>query len=102
MHVHDVTVVAGPGPGGYVATGTITIVDEYGQPVEDAHVTSHWEGCVSDGESGDTDANGQVSHTSPKSKDGGTFTLCVDTVTKTGWTYDSNANVETCDSDTAP
>jgi hypothetical protein len=32
----------------------------------------------------------------------GTFTVCVDNVTKTGVTYDAQANVETCDSITAP
>jgi len=43
-----------------------------------------------------------VTLTSGSKKNGGTWTFCVDDVTKSGWTYDSAANVEMCDSITAP
>jgi hypothetical protein len=89
-------------PGGYQATATITVYDANEQPVYDARVESHWEGCVTGTETGYTDENGQVTHTSWKVKNGGTFTLCVDDITKDGWIYDPAANDETCDSDTSP
>jgi hypothetical protein len=52
--------------------------------------------------SGVTGADGQVTLTSSNNKDGGTWQFCVGDVVKSGWTYDPAANVENCDSITAP
>jgi len=39
---------------------------------------------------------------SARNKAGGTFTCCVDNLTKAGYPYSSGANHETCDSITLP
>ena len=87
------------------AKATVTIVDENGS-LEGAAVSGTWSGATTDTDSGVTDANGQVSLKSDKVKKHKnkkiTFTFNVDDVTKEGWTYDSNANVETSDSITVP
>ena len=56
-------------------------------------------GETSGSDSDTTDGSGNVTLISPKKKNasGGSWTFCVDNVTKSGWTYDSAANVETCD-----
>ena len=59
-------------------------------------------GATNDSVSGLTGANGNVTLVSSNKKNGGTWTFCVDDVTKSGWTYDASANVETCDTITAP
>jgi len=58
-----------------------------------------WSGCVSGTSSGVTDGNGEVSLQSPRNTTGGgLFTCCVTNLTKTGYSYNSSANHETCDS----
>gem|GEM_PF-4450294 len=57
-----------------------------------------WSGCVSGSASDATDGNGQVVFTSDRNKQGGTFTCCVDSLTKSGYPYQSGDNHETCDS----
>ena len=88
----------------YYALATVTILDADNNPVEGATVSGHWQGATTDTDSGVTDANGQVTFQSDRvwRASGQTFTFCVDEVTKTDWTYDSSANLETCDSITAP
>jgi hypothetical protein len=81
------------------AIATVTIVDTTDSPVEGATVYGHWSGPTSHSVSGVTDAAGEVSLESDRVKNasGSTFTFCVDNVVLDGWTYDSAANVETCD-----
>jgi hypothetical protein len=76
---------------------TVTIVDENGNPVEGATVTGTFSGDVSGTETGTTDTSG-VAELSIKVRYAvTTFTFCVDNVTHSSYTYDSGANVETCD-----
>jgi hypothetical protein len=63
-------------------------------------VDGEFSGATSDSVSEETGANGQVVFESSKAS--GTWTFCVDDVRKLGWIYDADANVETCDSITAP
>jgi hypothetical protein len=86
----------------YKARATVTILDADSAPVEGATVSGTFSGATSEGVSGVTGADGQVALTSSNKKDGGTWDFCVDDVVKSGWTYDLNANVKTCDSITAP
>jgi len=86
------------------ATATVTVVDSTG-PVAGATVTGRWSGATSATVSGTTDATGKVTFQSGqvrKPPSGTIFTFCVTNITKTGWTYDSNRNVETCDSVRVP
>jgi len=101
MHVASIDMsfkTAGPNRN---AIALVTIVDEFGNPVEGATVYSHWSGATYDSDSGLTGASGEVSLKSNKVKNapGGTiFTFTVDDVSLAGWIYDPAANGETSDS----
>ncbi|GAI29498.1 unnamed protein product, partial [marine sediment metagenome] len=87
------------------AEATVTVVDNENAPVPSATVYGHWENATSDSDSGPTDGNGQVtlqSDTVKKAPSGIMFTFVVDDITKDGWIYDPNANVENSDSITVP
>ena len=89
----------------YIAVAAVTIVDENRTPIEGAVVSGHWSGATKDIDSGVTDAKGQVSLNSNKVKNpkiGTTFTFTVDNVSKDGWEYYADANVETFDSISVP
>jgi PKD repeat protein len=89
----------GPPSGrGYYAEATITVHDQDCQALSGVTVDITWSGCVSGSDSDATDQNGQVVFESPKNPDGGTFTCCVDSLTRDGYPYQSGDNHETCDS----
>jgi hypothetical protein len=102
MHVGDIAMSSGSAGPNYYALATVTILDAGDAPVGTATVYGTFSGATSDSVSGDTGGDGTVTLQSSKKKHGGTWTFCVDNVVKDGWTYDPNANVETCDSITAP
>jgi hypothetical protein len=96
-HVHAIDLkmkTAGPN---ITCTATVTIVDENNNPVEGATVDGTFSGDVSGTESGTTDASGVAVITKKVKGTVTTFTFCVDNVTHASYTYDSGANVETCD-----
>ena len=104
MHVNSIdmslelTKTAGPHRF-YEATATVTIVDAGDSPIEGAMVYGQWSRQTSDSDSGPTDVNGQVALTSDEAKNPTDwFKFCVTDVTKDGWVYDPDTNVETCDS----
>ena len=105
MHVASIDMslkTAGPNVN---AIALVTIVDATGTSVEGATVEGHWSDATTDADSGITDASGQVSVDSDKVNNppgGTTFTFTVDTVSLTGWTYDSASNAETSDSIIVP
>jgi subtilisin len=79
------------------ATATATVVDAAGNPVQGATVSGHWEvsGTTYTSPGGITNASGQGTFQSravlnPPS--GTTFTFVIESVTKSGWTYDSSTN----------
>jgi subtilisin len=87
------------------AIAKVTIVDASDKLVGGATVSGTWSGATSDSDSGVTDVYGKVSLQSNKVKNptsGTTFTFTVDNVTKDGWTYNQDANLETYDSITVP
>jgi len=89
----------------YTAVATVSIVDENETPVDGVMVSGHWSGATKDTDSGVTDAKGQVSLNSNKVKNpkiGTTFIFTVDNVSKDGWEYYADANVETFDSISVP
>jgi len=102
MHVGDIAMSYKKTGKNYAALATVTIVDAGDAAVEGATVYGTYSGATSESVSGITAADGQVTLASAKKLDGGTWTFCVDDVVKEGWTYDVEANVETCDSITAP
>jgi hypothetical protein len=75
------------------ATATVTIHDTDENPVTGATVYGTWSGSYSESVSGVTDADGTVTFTSGKVRDGNaTFTFTVDNVVKEGYTYDPALN----------
>jgi len=101
MHVAKIDMALVKNPIYTYAKATVTIVDSNNIPVEGATVYGKWSGATSDSDSGVTNSNGQVTLQSDRVRRppaGTTFTFCVGDVTKSGWVYDSSANVETCDS----
>lgn len=97
IHVHAIdlsTKVKGPKTD---AIAKVTIVDEYGSPVEGAVVTGTFTGDVNDTSSDATDSKGVALLTIQVQGSVSSFTFCVDNVTHSSYTYDSSANVETCD-----
>lgn len=101
MYVHSIDMALTGNPNNTRATATVVIRDTNGNPVAGATVTGEWSGATSGTASGTTDSNGTVTFTSGSVRrppSGTTFTFCVTNVTKSGWTYDSTRNNETCDS----
>ena len=80
------------------AIAAITVVDAQNNPVSGVTVYGHWSGLTSDSDKGATDSNGKVKlYSDWKRKASGTFTFTVNNLVKSGWVYDSAANVETSD-----
>jgi PKD repeat protein len=86
----------------YRANATITVHNQDCQTLSGVMVAITWSGCVSGTDSDVTDANGQVTFTSPKERQGGTFVCTVTNLTKTGYPYQSGDNHETSDQITLP
>ena len=61
-----------------------------------------WTGAAPGTDSDVTDEYGQVTFTSDKNRSGGTYTVCVDNLTKVDYPYESGDDHETCDSITLP
>ncbi len=79
------------------AIAKVTIVDENGDPVAGADVTGTYSGDVTGTRTETTDSNGLASFKIQITGSISSFSFCVDNVTGS-LTYDSSANVETCDS----
>jgi len=81
------------------ATARVTVLDGMGKPVAGATVTGKWSGLVTNGDGSKTTAtDGAALFYSGRSSSPGTYTFCVSGITKSGMTYDTLANGETCDS----
>jgi subtilisin len=105
MHVDDITMSLVHQGSWVRARATVKIVSSDGQPVEGAIVYGEWSGAVTGRVSATTDSSGKVTFTSARVRSPSsatTFTFCVTEVVKDGWIYDSDANVESCDSISVP
>lgn len=99
MHVDSIVVAKqNEGGGSKSAVATVTIVDETGAAVGNATVSGEFTGDVTDTDSGVTAGDGTVTLQSNPTSGRLKFTFCVTDVTHASLTYDSSANVETCDS----
>ncbi len=79
------------------AIAKVTIVDENNNPVEGANVTGTFTGEAYGTTSAATGADGEATLKISVPAVVTTFEFCVDDVTHSSYTYDSGANVETCD-----
>jgi hypothetical protein len=97
MHIDSIVPGSQGGGPNKRATAAITIVDETGTGVEGANVTATFTGTHNETVTATTDATGVAQLvTTAKGRDVA-FDVCVDDVAKASSTYDSAANVETCD-----
>ena len=90
------------GPPNYKAGATITVHDQACAVLAGVTVEISWSGAVTGTDSGVTNDQGQVTFTSDRNKNGGTFTCTVTDLTKSGYPYQSGDNHETSDSITLP
>ncbi|MGD9900701.1 MAG: PKD domain-containing protein, partial [Calditrichaceae bacterium] len=74
----------------------IKIVDSGGAAVASASVSGKWSGKATDSDNVTTGSDGTAVAYSNWTTGAGTFTFCVNGVSKSGWTYDQSANVATC------
>ena len=104
MRVGTIKIRARLGGGGkYAIVGKTRILDLGKLPVAGATVHAHWtfpDGTVLD-QQAITDALGRDGFRL-KSGQLGTYQMCVTGVTKPGWVYDPDHNMETCDTVTVP
>jgi hypothetical protein len=98
IFVNDITMGYQQTGPNYSGVATIWIKDTLGNDIEGATVSVTWSGSVSKSQQGVTGADGKITFTSPKNKNGGTFTITVTDVVKSGYTYNPSLNVETSDS----
>lgn len=80
------------------ANAAVSVVDAQGVAIAGATVKGRWSGMSSVIVSGTTGTNGTVTFASAQARTSGTFTFTVTGITRTGYTYDAAANVETTDS----
>ena len=96
MHVQSVNVVNEGFFRWRRGKATVRIVDVNNLPVSDATVSGQWSGDASNSNEFQTGSDGYGTTYSDWVRNGSSFTFCVNNVTKSGWTYDEDANDETC------
>ena len=79
------------------ATAAVVVFDENGAAVAGADVTGTFSGSHNQTVTARTDAGGVANLVTSVTSGTIAFTVCVGNVVKAGMTYDSAANVETCD-----
>jgi hypothetical protein len=99
MHVQSIVLSVTQQNVFYKAVAEVLVVDESGQPLANADVTGTFSGDRTGTYSAVTDGSGVATIISGKGKDAiSSFSFCVDNLVLDSYTYDSGANVETCDS----
>ena len=81
-----------------IGIARVKILDQYGNPIENAVVTGAWSGVVSASRSGITADDGTVVFYSPWTRKSGEFIFSVDGVTASGYVYSPEDNVQVSDS----
>ncbi|MGD8262131.1 MAG: hypothetical protein PVG70_03285 [Desulfobacterales bacterium] len=102
IYVYDITMGFRNQGVFYYGQATVWIKDTNGLDISGAVVSGEWSGAVSGESMGNTGSDGKVMLESPSKKNGGTFTFTVNSVVKTGYTYNPGLNVEDSDTIIAP
>lgn len=97
MHVQQISMSIRRQGNWKTAVAVVRIVDNLGQRVDGASVTIRWTGSVTGTNTQSTNSNGEATFTSPRVRSTvtATFTITITNVQKSGYIYDSAANVET-------
>jgi endoglucanase len=83
------------------ASAVITVVDASGTLVSSARVYGHWSVATTDSDSATTNSSGRAtvySNSLYRPASGKTYVFTVDRITRSGWTYNSAANIRTSNS----
>ncbi len=107
MHISDITMNTGNKTAGRNtftwALATVTVVNSTGYPVSGAVVSGSWSDLTSDGDTGTTNTDGNVTVQSDRVKNpSGTFTFTVTDIVLTDWEYNATANVVNSGNITVP
>jgi hypothetical protein len=102
MHVSDIYMQVNSKGINSTGLAGVSLVDEYGNPVDNAVVSGSWSGIVQQDQTGATDDSGYVLFPSPKTKLSGTMIFTIENVAKPDFTYLPDDNVETWDSIDTP
>ena len=98
VHVDAITLSASVVRNKEYGYAAVRVVDDQGSPVAGLTVTGTFGGSIPGTASAVTGSDGVADLASPKTaKPGISFTFCVDGITGSGFTWDSAADVETCD-----
>jgi thermitase len=99
-HVQSVTVsTVSAGKGRKSGQAVVTVVDDFGSPLNGATVHGAFSGSFDETVSGTTTASGSVTFTTTATAKGGVaFTFCVSNVTHAATTYNDASNNVTCSS----
>ena len=92
VYVSDIQAILVVEESGQQARVSVEIVDNNMNPVSGAQVEGHWSGLVTGNVSGTTSENGMVEWVSASTLQSGTITFTVDTVSASGYDYDSSLN----------
>ena len=95
MHVHNIEVTRQSFWRYSRGIATVTIYDQGGSPVSSATVYGNFSGPLSQSTNGNTNSSGQVTFYSNWTRASGEWCFEVTDVVKTGWIYDSGANLVT-------
>jgi hypothetical protein len=92
VHVGGLTLTLSSSNKGKAAVATVLVKDGNGAVVSGATVSGAWSGLTSGTASGTTGSNGTVKFTSQRTKQSGTFTFSISTVSAPGYVYASGQN----------
>lgn len=100
LHISLIDMFLISGRGKVRAKAEITVVDNNDSTLSGVSVRGHWDGLTFDSDVKITDSVGIATIFSDyiKKKKSGTFTFTIDSITKTGYIYDSSKNIKTSDS----
>lgn len=96
LHVGDIEVTKSSFWRWTQATARVRVLDQNGNPVESATVEGEWSGSASGTASFQTGSDGWGETTTSWVRGGDVYTFCVTNLSKSGYVYDSDANVATC------
>jgi PKD repeat protein len=102
LHIGHIVMSKTSAASGTTARATVTVVNNSGQAVAGVTVTARWSGVVTGTATGTTATDGTVVLLAKATKKKGSATISITEVTKSGFTYDSGANVETTDTIAVP
>ncbi|HJS28265.1 MAG TPA: PQQ-binding-like beta-propeller repeat protein [Anaerolineales bacterium] len=103
LHIAGIDMaVVSDGNNRFHAQALVTVHNENNQPSSGATVSGSYSGDSSSSPSGVTNAAGQVVLSSSIVRNGANWNFCVTNITKPGFSYDPDSNLETCDQTGSP